>query len=90
MKINYKIGFSVGPRGAEAALPEESLSALPLPTAAITEVRDFQKLAGRQEYPATSPPPYSPNLAPVDFFLFRKVKEQLAGLHPTQESLKSV
>jgi hypothetical protein len=26
----------------------------------------------------------------VDFFLFKKVKEQLAGLHPTQESLKSM
>jgi hypothetical protein len=26
-------------------------------------------------------PPYSPDLAPADFFLFRKVKEQLAGLH---------
>jgi hypothetical protein len=32
--------------------------------------------------------PYLPNLAPADFFLFRKVKEQLAGLHLTQESLK--
>jgi hypothetical protein len=34
--------------------------------------------------------PYSPNLAPVDFFLLQKVKEQLAGLHLTQESLKSM
>jgi hypothetical protein len=34
--------------------------------------------------------PYSPDLAPVDFFLFQKVKEQLASLHLTQESLKSV
>jgi hypothetical protein len=53
-------------------------------------VRDFQKLAGRQGDPAASPPPYLPNLAPADFFLFRKVKEQLAGLHLTQESLKSM
>ncbi len=28
-------------------------------------------------------PPYSPDLAPADFFLFRKVKEQLASLHLT-------
>jgi histone-lysine N-methyltransferase SETMAR len=34
-------------------------------------------------------PPYSPDLAPADFFLFRKVKEELAGLTLTQESLKS-
>jgi hypothetical protein len=26
---------------------------------------------------------------PADFFLFRKVKEELASLHLTQESLKS-
>jgi DNA polymerase III sliding clamp (beta) subunit (PCNA family) len=31
---------------------------------------------------------YLPDLAPADFFLFRKVKE-LTGLHLTQESLKS-
>ncbi len=54
-------------------------------------MRDFQKLAGRQGDPAASPPPpYSPDLAPADFFLSRKVKEQLAGLHLTQESLRSV
>ncbi len=35
------------------------------------------------------PPPYLPDLAPADFFLFRKVKEELANLHLTQESLKS-
>ena len=34
-------------------------------------------------------PPYSPDLAPADFFLFRKVKEELAGLTLTQDSLKS-
>jgi histone-lysine N-methyltransferase SETMAR len=35
-------------------------------------------------------PPYSPDLAPGDFFLSREVKEQLAGLHMTQGSLKSM
>ena len=31
---------------------------------------------------------YSPDFAPVDFFLFTKPKQQLAGLSLTQESLK--
>jgi hypothetical protein len=30
-----------------------------------------------------------PDLAPADFFLFRNVKEELAGLHLTPEILKS-
>jgi histone-lysine N-methyltransferase SETMAR len=34
-----------------------------------------------------SHPPYLPGLAPADFFLFRKVKEELDGLHLTQETL---
>jgi [histone H3]-lysine36 N-dimethyltransferase SETMAR len=33
-------------------------------------------------------PPYSPDLAPADFFLFRRVKEELSGLTLSQESLK--
>ena len=33
--------------------------------------------------------PYSPDLAPADFFLFPKVKEQLSGLTLTQDSLKT-
>jgi hypothetical protein len=89
LQVSYKTSFSVGPSGAEAAPSEESLSRQPLPTGAITKVQDFQKLAGCQGDPA-APPPYSPDLAPVDFFLFQKVKEQLAGLHLTQESLRSV
>jgi hypothetical protein len=53
-------------------------------------VRDFQKLAGRHKEIQLLPHhSYSPDFAPVDFFLFRKKKEQLAGLHLTQESLKS-
>ena len=34
-------------------------------------------------------PPYSPDLAPADFFLFPKVKEQLAGITLTQQSFRS-
>jgi histone-lysine N-methyltransferase SETMAR len=33
-------------------------------------------------------PPYSPYLAPADFFLFPKVKKELAGLTLTRESFK--
>jgi hypothetical protein len=32
---------------------------------------------------------YLPGLALIDFFLLRKVKEELAGLHLFQESLKN-
>jgi histone-lysine N-methyltransferase SETMAR len=33
--------------------------------------------------------PYFPDLAPADYFLFRRVKEELAGLRLTPESLKN-
>ena len=33
-------------------------------------------------------PPYSPEFSPVDFSLFPKLKERLAGLSLIQESLK--
>ena len=33
-------------------------------------------------------PPYSPDLAPADFFLFPRVKEQLAGITMTQETFR--
>jgi histone-lysine N-methyltransferase SETMAR len=34
-------------------------------------------------------PPYSPDLAPADFFLFPKVKKELAGLTLTRETFKN-
>ena len=34
-------------------------------------------------------PPYSPDLAPADFFFFTKMKDQLAGRTLTQESFKT-
>jgi hypothetical protein len=34
-------------------------------------------------------PPYSPDLALADFFLFRRVKEALAGTTLDQDSLKA-
>ena len=33
--------------------------------------------------------PYSPDLAPADFFLFPKMKEELAGRHLTQDGFKT-
>ena len=35
-----------------------------------------------------SHPPYSPDLAPADFFLFPKLKKELAGITMTQEKFK--
>ncbi len=34
-------------------------------------------------------PPYSPDLAPADFFLFSRLKEALAGTTLDQDSLKT-
>ncbi len=33
-------------------------------------------------------PPYSPDLAPADFFLFPRVKSELAGLSVNQETFQ--
>ena len=38
--------------------------------------------------PLIADPLYSPDFTPVDFFLFTKAKQQLAGLSLTQKSLK--
>jgi histone-lysine N-methyltransferase SETMAR len=35
-------------------------------------------------------PPYSPNLAPADYFLFPRIKRELAGLTLTQNTLQEV
>ncbi len=35
-------------------------------------------------------PPYSPDLAPADFFLFPTIKRQLAGKTLTQETFKTM
>jgi hypothetical protein len=46
-------------------------------------------LADRQSHPGVAAHVYLPGLALIDFFLLRKVKEELAGLHLFQESLKN-
>ncbi len=55
----------------------------PLHTAAM--VKDW--MAARQ-FKVIEHPPYSPDLAPADFFLFPKVKRELAGLTLTKETFK--
>jgi histone-lysine N-methyltransferase SETMAR len=44
-------------------------------------------MAARQ-FKVIEHPPYSPDLAPADFFLFPKVKRELAGLTLTTETFK--
>ncbi len=55
----------------------------PVHTAAI--VKDW--MAARQ-LKVIEHPPYSPDLAPSDFFLLPKVKRELAGLTLTKETFK--
>jgi hypothetical protein len=50
----------------------------------------FKNWIAAKEIQLLPHPSYTPDLAPAEFFLFRKVKEQLAGLCLTQESLESV
>ncbi len=54
----------------------------PVHTAVI--VKDLLAARSIQVLPL---PPLLARLAPADFFLFRKMKEKLAGLHLTQKSL---
>ena len=35
-------------------------------------------------------PPYSPDLAPADFFLFPKLKKELAGRHLSKDDFKTI
>ena len=56
----------------------------PVHTAAV--VRDW---LAAHNYQMIQHPPYLPDLAPADFFLFPKVKEQLAGITLTQQSFRS-
>jgi histone-lysine N-methyltransferase SETMAR len=62
----------------------------PYQLAPLLTCRIFKNWLAAKEIQLLPYPPYSPDLAPADFFLLRKQKEQLAGLHLTQESLRSV
>jgi histone-lysine N-methyltransferase SETMAR len=56
---------------------------VPVHTAVM--VKDL--MAARQ-FKMIEHPPYSPDLAPANFFLFPKVKRELAGLILTKETFK--
>jgi hypothetical protein len=47
-----------------------------------------KKMVCRPQHPAASVTPYSPDLIPVGFFLFQRVKEELAGLSLEKNSFK--
>jgi histone-lysine N-methyltransferase SETMAR len=55
----------------------------PVHTAAV-----FQDWLAARNVQVIPHPLYSPDLAPADFFLFRRVKEQLAGLTLDQNTIK--
>jgi histone-lysine N-methyltransferase SETMAR len=44
---------------------------------------------GEKEHPGDSPPPYSSDLAPADYFLFPTLKRELAGLSMTLDEFKT-
>jgi hypothetical protein len=47
-----------------------------------------QEFLAKKVIKLLSHPPYSPDLAPADFFLFSKLKKELAGHTMTQEEFK--
>jgi histone-lysine N-methyltransferase SETMAR len=47
-----------------------------------------QEFLTKKEVKLLSHPPYSPDLAPADFFLFPKLKKELAGHTMSQEEFK--
>jgi histone-lysine N-methyltransferase SETMAR len=57
----------------------------PVHTAAV--VKDW--MAAR-DFRVIDHPPYSPDLAPADFFLFPTIKRQLAGKTLTQDTFKTM
>jgi hypothetical protein len=57
----------------------------------MTCVHDFKDgpgVSGKKRDQTPLPPPYSPDLAPANFFLFPKLKKELAGHTMTQEEFK--
>ncbi len=56
------------------------------PVRTVKVVQEF--LAKKSIKPLLSHPPDSPDLAPADYFLFPKLKKELAGITMTQEEFK--
>ena len=55
------------------------------PVHTATDVQEFMAKKGMK---TIKHPPYSPDLAPADYFLFPKLKSALEGCHLTQETFK--
>ncbi len=47
-----------------------------------------QEFLAKKRIKLLSHPPYSPDLTPADYFLFPKLKKELAGITMTQEEFK--
>jgi hypothetical protein len=47
-----------------------------------------QEFLAKKRIKLLSHPPYSPDLAPADYFLFPQLKKDLAGITMTQEEFK--
>ena len=57
--------------------------------APVHTARNFKAFLEDRDINLLEHPPYSPDLAPADYFLFPRMKSDLAGLHMTRESFKS-
>jgi len=58
------------------------------PAHAVLSIREF---LGKKNIPVLPHPPYSPNLAPCDFYLFPKLKSKLKGHHfGTMEKIQKI
>jgi transposase len=56
--------------------------------APVHSAKVVQEFLAKKSIKLLSHPPYSPDLAPADYFLFPKLKKELAGFTITQEEFK--
>jgi histone-lysine N-methyltransferase SETMAR len=58
------------------------------PEAVVHTAKVVQEFLAKERIKLLSHPPYSPDLAPANYFLFPKLKKELAGITMTQEEFK--
>jgi len=58
------------------------------PEAVVHTAKVVQEFLAKKRIKLLSHPPYLPDLAPADYFLFPKLKKELAGITMTQEKFK--
>ncbi len=58
------------------------------PEAVVNTTKVLQEFLAKKKDLTDLPPPYSFDLAPVDYFLFPKLNKELAGITMTQETFK--